>query len=340
MNGAPSSPSGRGRRARIAAASALVIAVAAALYLVLVSGSNGARSTNGNSASRYTGSTTVQRRNLVEEDTESGTLGHPHSFTVYNRVSGTITWLPSAGDVIKPGQTLFRVDNKPVLLMDGTTPAYRDLSSSDSPGPDILALNANLVDLGYNPDGIVVDDTWQAATTAAVKELQYDLGEGRSGKILLGKIVFLPGKQLVSSVLGSVGSTVSLTDPSPHAEFVSLDTTTDTTAATDTTDPTATTTTADTTTTTTTVATTTPTTPPPTAAVTTPTAAPATTRPTKTTPTTTTPPTATTQTTTTPRRTATGTTTTPKTHAPTSPGAHDPHDHHHPSAVHDQYNEQ
>ena len=113
--------------------------------------------------------------------------------------------------MIKPGQTLFRVDNKPVLLMDGTTPAYRDLSSSDSPGPDILELNANLVDLGYNPDGIVVDDTWQAATTAAVKELQHDLGEGQSGKILLGKIVFLPGKQLVSSVLGTVGSTVSLT---------------------------------------------------------------------------------------------------------------------------------
>jgi hypothetical protein len=303
MNESPTSPFRSGRRARIAAASALVIAVAAALYLVLVSGSSGARSTNGNAGSRYTGSTTVQRRNLVEEDTESGTLGHPHSYTVYNRVSGTVTWLPSAGDVIKPGQTLFRIDNKPVLLMDGTTPAYRDLSSSDSPGPDILELNANLVDLGYNPDGIIVDDTWQAATTAAVKELQYDLGEGQSGKILLGKIVFLPGKQLVSSVLGSVGSTVALTDPSPQAEFVSLDTTTDTGAATDTTAATTTTTTTDATTN----------------AATAPTTTPATTTPTNTPPTTTTPPAATTQTTTTPPRTTTDTTTTPKKHAHTTP---------------------
>ena len=54
----------------------------------------------------------------------------------------------------------------PVILMNGTTPAYRDLNSSDSDGPDILELNRNLVALGFNPDGIVVDDVWQPATTA------------------------------------------------------------------------------------------------------------------------------------------------------------------------------
>ena len=310
------------RRTRIAAASALILGIAAALYLVLVNDSNGAGKTGGNSSSRYTGSTTIERRNLVEQDTESGTLGHARSYTVYNRVSGTVTWLPSAGTVIKPGQTLYRIDNKPVLLMDGTTPAYRNLDSSDSSGPDILELNANLVDLGYNPDGIVVDDTWQAATTAAVKELQHALGEGESGKILLGKVVFLPGKQLVSSVQGNVGSTVSLTDPSSHAEFVSLDTTTSGLTPADTTNTAATTT--DTTTTAATTTTTGTTTTPATSTT------PTTTVPTTTTPTTTTPNTTPTTTTpkthtnTTPPRTSTGTTTTPKTHTSTTPPARTP----------------
>ena len=31
------------------------------------------------------------------------------------------------GQEIKPGQTLYKVDGQPVILMDGTTPAYRDL---------------------------------------------------------------------------------------------------------------------------------------------------------------------------------------------------------------------
>ena len=81
------------------------------------------------------------------------------------------------------GPTLFDVDNKPVLLMNGSTPAYRDLTASDLSGPDVYELNRNLVDLGYNPDGIVVDDTWQTATTAGIDALQYHLGETETGTL-------------------------------------------------------------------------------------------------------------------------------------------------------------
>jgi hypothetical protein len=157
---------------------------------------------------------------------------------VYNRLSGTITWLPAVGQVIKPGQALYRVDGAPVILMDGTTPAYRDLNSSDSDGQDILQLNRNLVALGFNPDGIVVDDVWQAATTAGVELYQESLGETETGSIALGKIVFLPGPQLISTVDATVGSNGSggsnpsgssaSYEPSatPAPEFVDLKTTT------------------------------------------------------------------------------------------------------------------
>ena len=110
------------------------------------------------------------------------------------------------GQVIKPGQALYRVDGAPVILMDGTTPAYRDLNSSDSDGQDILELNRNLVALGFNPDGIVVDDVWQAATTAGVELYQESLGETETGSLALGKVVFLPGAQLISTVDATVGS--------------------------------------------------------------------------------------------------------------------------------------
>lgn len=91
--------------------------------------------------------------------------------------------------------------------MDGRTPAYRDLSASDSDGQDILQLNRNLVDLGFNPDGIVVDDAWQAATTAGVDLLQASLGETETGALSLGQIVFLPGDQLISTIDATLGST-------------------------------------------------------------------------------------------------------------------------------------
>ncbi len=153
------------------------------------------------------GAATVQRRNLVATDTESGTLSYANTQTVYNRLSGTITWAPQIGAIIKPGHTLFDVDNKPVLLMDGSTPAYRNLSATDLTGPDVYELNKNLVDLGYNPDGIVVDDTWQTATTAGIDALQYHLGETETGSLTLGKVVFLPGQQMVQAVDTTVGST-------------------------------------------------------------------------------------------------------------------------------------
>jgi hypothetical protein len=225
---------------RIAAILAIVVVIAVVIGIVLVTSKSPSLTPPAAASARVsvTGATTVERRNLVETDTESGTISYAGSEVVYNRLSGTITWLPSVGQLIKAGQVLFRVDNEPVLLMNGSTPAYRTLDSSDSDGPDILELNAELVELGYDPDGIVVDDEWQPATTAGIDRLQYDWGETETGELTLGRVVFLPGAQLVAAVDGTVGSTgggdgantpTALEDPSPHAEFVSLTTATTTT---------------------------------------------------------------------------------------------------------------
>jgi hypothetical protein len=245
---------GRGLR-RIAAGLALLVAVGVVVALVVAAGSSSPKPTGDSGGSS---ATTVQRRDLVETDTQSGTLSHASPQTVYNRLGGTVTWLPSVGQTIGPGHTLFKVSGQPAILMTGATPAYRDLRSSDSAGQDILELNHNLVDLGFNPGGIVVNDSWQAATTVGVDAFQASLGETQTGSLTLGHVVFLPGDQLVSTVEGTLGSTEA-SDPEPASgpEFVDLHTTITLTSTT----PTPPTTTTPTTTTPTTTTTMTPTSP-------------------------------------------------------------------------------
>ncbi len=222
---------------RLVAGAALILAAAVIVVVVLGSSSSPSNATSG-SAGTATGAATVRRRDLVQTDTESGTLSYANPQTVYNRLNGTITWLPNVGQVIKPGGTLFRVDGEPVLLMDGITPAYRALSAADTYGQDVLQLNRNLVRLGFNPDGITVNDDWQAATTVGVELLQASLGESETGSLSLGQIVFLPGAQLISTVDGTLGSTggsgsggsggsdpvgADTAVPAPRPEFVSLE---------------------------------------------------------------------------------------------------------------------
>ena len=216
---------GRWRR-RLLAGVALV--VAAAVVIVVVLNASSSSPSAASNANKTSGATAVERRTLTETDTESGTLSYNSPQTVYNRLSGTITWLPQVGQEIKPGQTLYKVDGEPVLLMNGRTPAYRDLSPSDTDGADIEQLNRNLVALGFNAANITVDDVWQAATTEGVDLLQESLGETETGVLTLGQIVFLPGDQLVTTVAGTVGSTggsggtnASATVEEPAAEFVS-----------------------------------------------------------------------------------------------------------------------
>src|ERR1700734_1707022 len=88
-------------RGRLGAPLALVIAVAVVVAIVV--SNNNAPSHNNAAGTTATGAATVQRRNLVATDTESGTLSYANQQTVYNRLSGTITWVPAVGKVIRAG---------------------------------------------------------------------------------------------------------------------------------------------------------------------------------------------------------------------------------------------
>jgi hypothetical protein len=236
---------GESRKRRLGAAVGALGLVALTVGIVI--GTSSGASKAASPASKVSGAATVQYRDLVATDTESGTLSYANPQTVYNRLSGTITWLPAVGAAIKPGGTLFDVDNAPVVLFDGSTPAYRDLDSSDTDGPDILELNRDLKHMGFDSgDQITVNDAWQTGTTDAVDTWQGSLGETETGTITLGQVVFLPGKQEVDATdttLGSTGgsggtaaadsgSDTSYIVGTSHPEFVSLTTTTGSTGAT------------------------------------------------------------------------------------------------------------
>ena len=187
---------------------ALVGAGAAATGAVALGGdgASGGASTAA-AASTSTATTTIKRQDLVEVDTESGTLGYSDSRSVVNRLSGTVTWLPAIGSTVRADRTLYKLDGLPVILLDGSLPAYRTLKAGVADGTDVLQLERGLRARGYDAARpIAVDGHWSAATTAAVKRWQDAHGLSQSGAIALGRVVFLPGARRIASTSVTLGS--------------------------------------------------------------------------------------------------------------------------------------
>lgn len=103
---------------------------------------------------------------------------------------------------------LYQVDGQPVVLFNGTTPAYRDLTSGVSDGGDVLELNRDLVSMGFDPGReITVNSSWQTGTADAIDRWQASIGASQTGAISLGQVVFMPGTQRITSVNTVLGST-------------------------------------------------------------------------------------------------------------------------------------
>ena len=61
----------------------------------------------------------------------------------------TLTRMPEkAGDLVKPGHVIAEIDGRPVILLRGRLPAYRNLHEGDH-GPDVSQLQRALGRLGY-----------------------------------------------------------------------------------------------------------------------------------------------------------------------------------------------
>ena len=158
------------------------------------------------------GTAQVERRTLSPMVSQAGILtyrarsdGSPYS--VINQARGTYTKLPAIGQVIYHGHVLYRVNDRPVVLLHGSTPAYRTLSAG-ARGPDVAELNADLVALGYTTRAELSPKSafFGPATTAAVEKLQASVRVTRTGTLTLGQAVFEPAAVRVTSVSAQLGA--------------------------------------------------------------------------------------------------------------------------------------
>ena len=69
--------------------------------------------------------------------------------TLPGGLSGVVTEEPIVGDYYEQGSVIYEVNNEPVVLLYGSIPAYRTLSTRSSDGADVEQLEQALVDLGY-----------------------------------------------------------------------------------------------------------------------------------------------------------------------------------------------
>lgn len=129
-------------------------------------------------------------------------------YTVINQARGTYTRLPFVGDNVACGDALYRVDDRPVLLLCGTVPAYRDLREGDA-GDDVRQLNQNLHALGYGAGigiGIDPDDhAFTSKTEKALEALQHAKGFAVDATLAINDAVFMPNSVRVAKVSGVLG---------------------------------------------------------------------------------------------------------------------------------------
>jgi len=204
----------RRRRRGWVLALAVVVVVAAGLGGADAAGVFRAPKPAASTSAYATGTQAVTRGSLTEQTQENGTLGDAGSYTVVvpgSSGSGgsasataagsgpgasTFTWLPSAGQTIRQGQTIYQVSGSPVVLLYGNVPAYRDLSDGMT-GADVTELNTDLVRLGYATAAALGPrsgwDYFSSETAYALELLQAHLGLTQTGTLPLGQAVFLPG---------------------------------------------------------------------------------------------------------------------------------------------------
>ncbi len=145
----------------------------------------------------------VTRTTLTQTEDVDGTLAYGPATTVAGQLAGKITWLSAPGSIVERGKALYTVDDKPIVLLYGELPIYRELSAGVE-GRDVKQFEQNLAALGY--PGFTVDETYSAATATAVKRWQKDLGLTGTGNVTPDAVVYSPAAIRVAEHKGQLGS--------------------------------------------------------------------------------------------------------------------------------------
>lgn len=190
----------RRHRQVVAAAVATPVLVGAGLGIAFVRDGSEAEATE----EVTTATVTAERRTLLDSEQVSGELGYDEELTVAASAGGVLTGLPKEASVVGRGETVYRVDDEPVLLLTGKLPLWRSLSWGVDDGADVKQLEQNLTALGYDPG--TVDETFSELTHEAVQDLQEDKGLEETGDVTTEQFLVLPHGIRVGAPTASIGT--------------------------------------------------------------------------------------------------------------------------------------
>ena len=153
----------------------------------------------------------VVRRDLIDTEEFSGTLGYGDPEPLHTNTSGVVTGrLPEEGEVLDVGDVLFEVNSYPVILLRGDRPMYRRFERDMEDGPDVEQLEQAMADMrisGY--EDMTVDEGFTRVTEDVVEEWQNRLGVEETGAIEMGFVVFITKPIRISAVNVTEGQTIS-----------------------------------------------------------------------------------------------------------------------------------
>jgi len=191
------------RRAAVITAAALAITAAAAAVIVLTP----APPAPAVAAAAELRTVPVTTGTMVSATNAQATLHFSREAPLAAAPGGIVTALAAAGSVIAPGGTLYRINDRPVVLLRGALPAWRAFEVGMTPGEDVRQLEQNLLALGVFRG--TADATFTAATATAISSWQKSLGVERTGTFDRTAVLFADHDLRVASVTAALGAEVA-----------------------------------------------------------------------------------------------------------------------------------
>ena len=175
----------------------------------------GTQNTEDNASTKTLELTTIsiQKGDLAKKEEYNGTLRQTDKKILNSPTNGVVTFLPKEGSVVNFGEVLFIIDNKPVILLQGSTPFYRTLDLNSDPGVDIQQVEEALVYLGYADSAFVPDEVFDEQTSKMLNTLYIDYGIDTKSEITPTEQVLINQKQdeieLLENTVSDGGTTLS-----------------------------------------------------------------------------------------------------------------------------------
>lgn len=174
---------------------------------------------------------TITRGQLSIEHEFKATVSFGEPWVVTTGAIGTVTQHREVGEIVHRGDTLLRIDDKPVTLAHGAMPMYRELRRVRSgerdqngdrlglqSGADVLQLQAFLIDGGFDDgEGLDPDAEFGTKTEDAVEAWQESVGLPTTGRVDSSQIVFSPNPVRVAATarVGSMFSGLEVNQAEP-----------------------------------------------------------------------------------------------------------------------------